>query len=242
MNTALPARVAALRERLTRLHQTGADVAEASELEGLRADLAVRAARLVPQLEKGRLLGEAAIVVPEPASLTEVRKKALGIQAKFSAVPRAATLKKGQAWRTMLEQIDTAGRDLANTVMAAWKGHRSVVFAGETPGAIETKLAKTKANTEALRVYETLYHQFKIAFDSLPADWAAIERARRLGGELEAAARVFDFNVPAEVKSFLEAVQSVSGAPLDLLTPAVLEWLRENGGTDGYRVRSADRT
>lgn len=241
MSTGLPARAAALRERLQRLHQTAADVAEASELEGLRADLAPGAARIASQQEKEKILRDAAITVAEPDGLRDLRRKALELQVKFSAAPRAATLKKGQAWRTMLGQVDSASRELGAAAMAAWRHHRSETFSGETPSAIATKLAKTRANTEALEAYEALYAQFKAAFDTLPADGPAVERARRLGRELEAAARGFDFNVPAEVKSFLEAVQSVGGASLGLLTPVVLEWLRENGGTDGYRIKSADR-
>ena len=241
MSTTLPARAAALRERLTKLHQMSSNVAEASALEVLRTELARNVAQLARQVDKEKVLTDAGILVPEPACLVAVRKKASTLLERFSATPKSATLKRGQAWRTMLEEIDTASRELGTAVVSAWKGHRSTVFAGDTPGAIETKLAKTKSNNDAYRVYQTLYGQFKAAFDNLPADKATTERIRKLGVELEAAAKLFDFNVPDEVKSFLAAVQSVGGASLALLTPDVLAWLHEKGSMHAYRVKSADR-
>ena len=64
---------------------------------------------------------------------------------------------------------------------------------------------------------------------------------RTIAEDLEKVAKGFDFDVPADVKQFLEAVLSINGARLSLLTPSVLEWLTENGGLDGYAVRSTGR-
>ncbi|WP_373086783.1 hypothetical protein, partial [Sneathiella sp.] len=136
---------------------------------------------------------------------------------------------------------DTATGELATAVSSAWRGHRQSVFAGETPTQIRGKLALTKANEEALEVYKMKYSLLKAAFESFPEDIAAIEKVGKIAGELEKAAKAFDFNVPSEVKSFLEAVQSVKGAPLNLLTQTVQDWIEENGGSDSYSIRATGR-
>ena len=59
---------------------------------------------------------------------------------------------------------------------------------------------------------------------------------RLLAEQLEAAAQDFNFDVPEPVKAFLEAVQSVAGAPLDLLTAEVRDWLKANNSFDSYRI------
>jgi hypothetical protein len=241
MSTTLPARASALRARLSRLHEMSSNDAEAADLEGLRGQLAQHVEKFSGPAEKKRLLAKAGITIVEPASGAAARKKATTVVERFAAAPKSGTLKKGQAWPTMLQEIDTATHDLQTAVTAAWKAQRTSLFSGDTPAAIETKLAKTKPNQETLKVYQGLYSQFRSLFDSLPPDQATIERARTLGRQLEIAAKAFDFHVSPEVKAFLEAVQSVRGAPISLLTDEVLVWLRENEGLDAYRVKSTDR-
>ena len=98
----------------------------------------------------------------------------------------------------------------------------------------------------AFRTYEALYAGLRAAFNDLPRDNGDIERVAALAEQLEQAAQAFDFDVPAEVKQFLEAVLSVNGAPLTLLTPGVRLWLEANGSLENLRhpidrpVMSAD--
>ncbi len=238
--TTLPTRAAALRTRLTRLRELSASVDEAADLEGLRVQLARPVERFAGQMEKCRLLAKAGISVSEPVTAISARKKATTLLERFSAAPKPGTLKKGQAWPTLLAEIDVAVKELQTSVSATWKAERSILFSGETPSAIDGKLAKTRSNQEALKRYRVLYSQFRSLFDSEPSDLSVIANARRLGRELEEAAKAFKFDVPSEVKVFLEAVQSVSGAPISLLTAEVLKWLHENDGLDAYRVKSSD--
>ncbi|MET4483769.1 hypothetical protein [Bradyrhizobium sp. F1.13.3] len=241
MTTTLPARATALRERLVRLDRLGSSVAEASDLEGLRGDLAGRAEKLNTHVKNQAMLVDLAIAVPPPASLLAARKRAGGILERFRVQPKAATLKRVQAWRSMLDEIDTASRDLASAVIAAWRTYRQHVFAGDAPAVIRSRLARTKANDAAFSEYQRLFDRLKAAFETLPSDRAAIDRVKQLAADLEAVAQNFDFAVPAEVKQFLEAVLSVSGAPLALLTPEVVKWLKENDSFDNYRVSATGR-
>lgn len=241
MTTALAIRVSKLRLRLEELDRVASNVAEVNALEGLRAELSKPAGRLISVSLKQELLTAADIAVAVPASLTAAQKKASAMLEKFQKEPKAATLKRGQIWRALLKEVDDASNDLSSAVSAAWKGHRQAVFAGETPAQIRGKLARTPANDQAYEKYEGLYSRLKTAFDVIPLDAETIAATRQIAEELEKAAKAFDFNVPADVKQFLEAVLSIKGAPLSLLTPSVLDWLRNNGGLDSYAIRSTAR-
>lgn len=241
MTATLPARARALRERLARLDKLSSNVDEASALEGLRGDLAGRTAKLDAQLKNQALLVDAAIAVPPPAILLAARKRAAAILEKFCVQPKASTLKRGQAWRSLLDEIDAGSRDLASAVKESWYNYRQQVFAGDTPAVIRPRLARTRANDAAFVEYLGLFNRLKAAFDILPSDRAAIENVKQISAELEITAQGFDFAVPAEVKEFLEAVLSVNGAPLELLTPAVVKWLKENDSFNSYRISSTGR-
>lgn len=241
MTSSLPIRAAALRERLVELDKMSSNVTEAHNLEGLRVEIAARAGKLGAQLDKQAILVDANIAVPPPASLVAVRKRATGLLEKFVADNKAATLKRGQGWTALLGEIDVASRQLATAVLSAWRAHRVAVFAGDTPADVRGKLARTKANDEAFRIYQDLYARLKAAFDDLPGVKGDIDRVGALAAQLEQAAQAFDFDVPAEVRQFLEAVLSVTGASLALLTPEVREWLEANGSLESYTIRSTGR-
>jgi hypothetical protein len=169
MTTTLPARAIALRERLARLDKLSSNVAEASDLEGLRGDLAGRTEKLNTHLGNRALLVDAAIAVPPPATLLAAHKRAAGILEKFRVQAKAATLKRGQAWRSLLDEVDAGSRDLASAVMVAWRNYRQHVFAGDTPAVIRSRLARTKANETTFNEYQKLFDRLKAAFDTLPS-------------------------------------------------------------------------
>lgn len=239
--TTLVTRAKKLRSRLEALDQTSSNVAEVSALEGLRVSLATRAEKLEPELANETLLTTAGIAVAKPASLLAVQKRAKGLLEKFQAETKAATLKRGKSWEALLQEVNVASRELATAAFTAWKQHRQSVFAGETPTQLRGKLARTPANDEALEDYEVHYTRLRTAFETFPSDKDALARPAKIAAELERIAKKFDFQVPAEVKQFLEAVLSVKGAQLHLLTPSVLEWLKENDGLDSYAVRATGR-
>lgn len=241
MSTSLPARAKALRDRLVTLDQLGANVEETGLLDDLRSDLAAPAADLSRALDQRKLLVDFGIEAVAPASLEAARKRAAALLEKFTSERKAATLKKGVGWANLIKDIKTATSDVAASVVRSWKAYRQEVFTGEAPGVIKGRIAFTATNNATFFRYGQLYQTFRTEFDKLPADQAAIERVRALAADLTETAKAFDYDVPGEVKRFLEAVQS-GGATLDLLTDAVKSWMKDNNAFDSYRIlpRSAD--
>jgi hypothetical protein len=241
MTPSLPQRAAELTLRLSRLHELSSKVEEASNLERLRQDLKKHVERLEPQLEKQALLQMENIIVPPPAGLGRATRRASDLLEKFKAEPTAATLKKGQTWRLLLEELAAAADALPEAILGAWQRAREGLFAGDTPATLRGRLPRTAENDQALERYRILHQGLDAAFAATPADRATIEQVRRLAKQLEAAARDFNFDVPDAVKAFLEAVQSAAGAPLDLLTLEVRDWLKANNSFDSYRIRPKGR-
>lgn len=241
MSPSLPRRAADLKARLSRLQDLSSKVEEASNLERLRQDLNRRVEKLEPQMQKQALLQAHDIAVSLPAGVVKAARRAGGLLDKFKAEPTAATLKKGQTWRMLLEELDGAAGELSQAVLAAWRRSREGFFAGDTPATLRGRLARTAENDRALEQYRTLHQALDAAFTAAPADPTTVDQVKRLAKQLESAAQAFNFDVPEAVKAFLEAVQSVAGAPLDLLTPEVVDWLKTNHSFDAYRISAKGR-
>ncbi|CDZ42306.1 Hypothetical protein NGAL_HAMBI1146_50720 [Neorhizobium galegae bv. officinalis] len=235
MTKSLPARTKALHERLVTLDLLGANVQETGLLEDLRTDLAPLAAELSRALDQRALLLGSGIETPEPPSLGTARKRAATLLNRFSAERKAAVLKERTGWASLLKEVKAASTDVSDSVSRTWKGYRHTVFTGEAPALVKGRIALTPSNNAAFKTYEQLYQTFRAEFDKLPADAAAIERVKALATRLTATAKEFDFDVPVDVKRFLEAIQS-GGAKLDLLTDDVLKWLKDNNVFSNYRI------
>ena len=241
MSQSLPRRAADLKARLSRLQDLSSKVEEASNLERLRQDLNRRVEKLEPQLHKQALLQAHDIAVSLPPGAVKAARRADGLLERFKSEPTAATLKKGQTWQRLLDELDGATSDFSQAVFAAWRRSREGFFAGDTPARLRGRLARTAENDRALEQYRTLHQALDAAFTDAPTDSTTIDQVKRLAKQLEAAAHAFNFDVPDAVKAFLEAVQSVAGAPLDLLTPEVVDWLKTNHSLDAYRISAKGR-
>lgn len=239
MTTALPARVAALREKLARLESLSSKAAEASELSGLRGDLRQPVHDLTALVERHVLFQTQGVPITTPESLMNLRRRAVSLRDKFRIDRTSRTLKKGTAWKAMLDEVTAASSDVEKSISAAWRDYRSTLFAGETPNKIRGSLAQTPGNNAALEAYRATYEAFTRLFQTPPSDPSVVERAQGLALELMRIAERFDYNVDPEVKVFLEAVQA-GGAPLSLLTPAVLAWMQAGDGMDSYRIHAAE--
>jgi hypothetical protein len=241
MTASLPPRAANLKGRLSRLHELSAKVQEASDLERLRQDLSRRVEKFEPQMQKQALLEANAVAVASPVMVVKMARRAASVLEKFQMGPTAATLKRGKTWQTLLDELDAAGSELGGAVLTAWRQARRNFFAGDTPATLRGRLARTAENDRALDQYRALHQALDTAFSAAPADQTAIDQVKRLAKQLETTSQAFNFDVPEAVKKFLEAVQSIGGAPLDLLTPEVIDWLKTNRSSDAYRIIARGR-
>lgn len=235
MSEALFARASKLRTDLEELAKFKASAGEAGELSQLRDSLGLEVDELKEALAARAILAKAGLHVALPASHGGLRKRAQSLRERFEKEPRAEALKRGQVWRTCLEQAGEVAEEIATAVRERWRKHEVEIFSGDAPPVVERLLAPTSANKNALRRYKAAFAELQQLFRSAPQSDADITVARRKAQELADIAKDFDFNVPQEVKHFLETVLS-GGAPLGTLTAAVIDWLKENDSYEHYRI------
>lgn len=240
MKDALPLRVSALRQKLSRLQGLTANSREASDLAVLRKELATPAETVASLVRQQTMLAGLGVKIQPPASLGNVRKRAVTLREKFRAEKKAATLKKGTGWTSLLSDGDAAIKEVEGALLAGWRDFRTAVYSGDAPSVIDKRIAGTPQNVQALNEYQQAYTQFSALFQTVPASAATVATATKLAGDLVRISEKFDFAVGTEVKRFLAAVQS-GGAPLALLTDEVLKWLAENKAADGYLIRASGR-
>jgi hypothetical protein len=241
VSTALPERAKKLHTRLVALGELDNRVKEASLLEGLRSHFEPEAIALSRNVDLWKLLLDFDIEIEQPASLASARMSAATLLDKFLAEKTASTLKRGVGWTRLIERTKDASRDLGFAVAQGWDAYRKTLFTGDAPDVIRERIAFTPANRSAFTEYSRQFQAFRSASERVPSDRAGFEHIRALARALTEAAQSFDFNVPLEVKLFLEAIQR-GGAALDMLTDDVSDWLKSNNGFDGYRIvpRSVD--
>ena len=107
-------------------------------------------------------------------------------------------------------------------------------FSGLSPEKRKITLAKTPKNTEALRSYTRLYGEFIKYRNVTPNEAEEFQYIDKLSAQIGAIE--FQDDVPADVKKFLDSVQF--GASLDLLSPPVVNWLKQNNLIENYIVRA----
>ncbi|WP_284760349.1 hypothetical protein [Agrobacterium sp. fls2-241-TYG-188a] len=235
MTENLPATLSALRKRLTSLNAIASDVQETSLLTGLKQDLTREVEALDRALTQCKVLTSGSIKVDIPNSLAVSRSRASAMRESFAKDSNSKSLKKGSHWSNLIKALSDATSDLGNEARASWKDYRDKNFTGDAPAVFLRRMAGTEKNQDVYRRYEAKYQALRSAFDTLPQKQSDIDQARLLAKELTELAGEFDLTVPADVKVFLDKVQS-GGAPLDHLNQAVINWLKENHAFESYRI------
>lgn len=222
-------------ERLEKVKAAAAGVDEAKALELLRIELIALIAPI------SRLSSNALIYRQEGVSLSQVPelKGVIDVVDKncelFKATPKATTLRSGTRWTGLIGKLEAIVGKIRVTQASDWgKFFESVFFGGLPPASRFVNMAATPENKNAMERYRTAYQSFIKYRSQPPVDAADFDTLRLLSNQLTAI--VFKEDVPDDVKKFLDATSS--GAALDLLTPDVLKWLRENELLGNYTVRA----
>ena len=146
---------------------------------------------------------------------------------------------KGQNWARMLNNVSAAASVLEKQAKEAWRAKLAELGSFDEPTAVSSNLAQTQANMAALDRYRQRFAFYReIARKPIPDRETDIQQVTQAAAGVEEAYRALDFAVPAAVKEFLQAANSVGGARLSLLSDEVRAWIVEQGLEAQYVVRS----
>ena len=154
---------------------------------------------------------------------------------RFSESQQASSLTKGKDWVRLEESSGEIEDALKKRAGEAWREYASNLYSGQTPENLNASLAMTDTNRKALEEYKKIYSELGELKNRFPEDATDINRSKKYAEKLKEIVSAFDFDVPEDVKIFLEAVAH-EGATLDLLTDGVVEWLSENQSQRHYKI------
>lgn len=226
-------RTVALRERCTSLSTLGDRIEEARKLATRLGELQGVAEQLPDSLKTIDMLARAGVGVQGSASsAAQVRNAITKIKTRFAQARESDALTKGQDWKVLIRELPKVVSELDQSAVESWETYAQQLFAGDSPSAIERTFAPTDANKAALSKYRQAYERYVRLRSSLPEGAEGVAGLARIAQELKSVK--FDYNVPASVRKFLEALPS--GAPLTLLTAEVRDWIDQKGLAERYQV------
>jgi hypothetical protein len=228
-----------LRQRVTSLDAVRAKIAEVAALQARHSEAQQLHSALSSVVAAVGLLRGAAIMLPvPPAAAGEARRRLTVVRDRFSADAKAAALTKGQDWDILIRNTKETTAAIQRQIQDAWRSYVESLYTGDTPNNMGATVAKTDRNDEVLSRYRSAFEQFQCKAQTFPNSREEINEAQILAGHLKTIVREFDLQVPASVKRFLDAV-SQNKAGLDLATDEVIEWLKDNGTFDRYKIIAA---
>jgi hypothetical protein len=146
------------------------------------------------------------------------------------------TLTSGRLFTTLTRHLESATQVISEATAAAWKDVTSA--APKTNEKLLGRIEQIPSLADSVRKLREAVSEFTSAIRTPPASQVAWNRYAELR------ARVADLvgglntdRFPEPVLEFWKLAQSRDGAPLDLLTPEVQQWLKENQMYDDLRLR-----
>jgi hypothetical protein len=212
-----------LNERLDSLRRAR-DAAEwARPLEALRNELVPARAALVAAVGQAAFLRGRELLRKRDLPRTATAAKSVAeVRGELS---EPATLAEGKSSRGLLKNLERFTASLREKSAAAWRGWVEV----ETPTAEDDRLRRLDGlpgQEKFTRQLQESYERVGRLAEEVPATAEQFEAASAVLAEWrELLARVPALLDQAEVEAFLTAV-AAGGAPLILLTDAVVAWLR----------------
>jgi hypothetical protein len=232
----LVARASATLDRLTRLDET-AQLANEGDRVRTRAEELERPAG---ELEHIALVVDAlrrrgiSIELPE-SSVVSMREQLAALRDRYRTDPSQITAADGRLRFSLWDPLRALPAELRGVVVAAWRSHAKGLIREQSVELLDVleHVPGLQADARAIRELAT---EFDRLSESLPQDEPGIDRLEGIASEIERRWQSLEGGgIPREVVDFLAAA-AVTGAPLDLLTPAVREWLDERSLTRYVRL------
>ena len=149
-----------------------------------------------------------------------------------------ASLATDPLWMRLLQATGKAAEVLRGATQAAWRDWVESMERPIAPAVLRAKVASIPANREILKRYEQVHAVYeRLAAQSAPRSAGDAAALRTAEAECKAAVAGLSYDVPPAVEAFFRAVDGRT-ATLAILTPEVLQWLREHSQLDQYAIRS----
>jgi hypothetical protein len=228
------ARCQKLQSLLGRLKQAESDHQRALTLTPVQEALNDRHTRLIDNTSRAGVLVRlgvmTAISLPDAATLIAALQK---VRANLADDPFSVT--KGRDYKTLLKHLDELLNQFRDQIVREW----AAWVDRQTARIDEAELARYEAMPRFAQVTTDVRRLRKLVADFpkvLPTDEADFKIKKdaldSLRGQIATLPRTDD----PEVRAFLDAANGPNGAALNVLTPKVVAWLKEQELYERYRI------
>jgi hypothetical protein len=223
-----------LQSLLGRLKQAEIDHQRAATLTPIQETLNDRHTRLIDNAARAGVLIQSGVMtalsLPDAATLKAALQK---VRANLANDPFSVT--KGRDYKTLVKHLDELLDQFRDQVVREW----AAWVDRQTARIDEAELARYEAMPRFAQVTTDVRRLRKLVADFpkvLPADEAEFKDKKNaldtLRGQIAKLPRTDD----PEVRAFLDAANGPDGAGLDVLTPKVVAWLKEQELYERYRI------
>lgn len=223
-----------LQSLLGRLKQAEIDHQRAATLTPVQEALNDRHTRLIDNAARAGVLIQSGVMtglsLPDAATLKAALQK---VRVNLAGDPFSIT--KGRDYKTLLKHLDELLDQFRDQVVREW----AAWVDRQTARIDEAELARYEGMPRFAQVTADVRRLRKLVADfpkELPADEAVFKDKKNaldtLRGQIAKLPRTDDL----EVRAFLDAANGPDGAGLDVLTPKVVAWLKEQELYERYRI------
>lgn len=168
-----------------------------------------------------------------------LRHNATEVLERLKSHDDIAQLTSDAAWRRLLQSVEGLAQVSEESGKSAWRSHIEEHGGLQSPNELRNRAPSTPKNDAALDAYRVHHGAYAgLSRLALPRSKDDLRQLQQLVAACRAEGAKITFDVPPDVQRFFHALQS-GNATLASVTPGVLEWLRENGSLERYRIRSA---
>ncbi|MEE5053286.1 hypothetical protein V2J84_06345 [Pseudomonas alliivorans] len=190
-------------------------------------------------MEKVRIV-DPYLLVREDIAQADCNVRGLAQQAQklLLAGGNVQDLATDNLWIRLTAAAASANEDARSAARDQWRQFIESLGYVETPSVLDGRMLKTPANESLLETYRQHYAKYSaIVRADLPASASTSDEMISAMSMLQGLREQLKGTAPEAIRLFLKAIES-GGASLDLITPEVMEWLRENDDPNRFVVKS----
>ena len=182
-----------------------------------------------------RALAQSGIVLESrlPNS-TKATERVLAMRKQLGDDPQDIT--KGQGFNQLCRAIKNLTEQCDEVASSAWNDHVK-----KTGPVVDKKVLDqhrdSPRHANIVDQLECMLREVKTLVRTPPADAATLQTIERQWEDIRRLLAELPISDNPEVQAFLNAAVSVDGAPLDLMTSAVKQWLAETGMLTDFCIR-----
>jgi hypothetical protein len=157
------------------------------------------------------------------------------LASSFIALSRDAA--SGSLWARLNNAAESSNQRLRDAAREQWRQFIESLGHIDSSAVLESRMLKTPSNEAILAKYKEHYGKFQSALRvELPTTASAREDLTVAVAALRELRDQLKGNAPDAVRVFLKAIEN-GGAALELLTPDVLQWIRDNDDPNRFVIK-----